>query len=295
MLAQRLSGSFGPELLGRFALPANIVLVLLLSHGLAELTWSLIPSPFAAPSTIGPSAQPSAVTPSAQSTDYDTIASWHLFGDTPAAPAPVPQTAAAPETRLRLRLAGLFYSPNTSNALAIIAEGGGEALIYRVGDPLAPGVRLAEIRRDQVILSRNGRLETLSLPREESSRGSASTRREPTAVPEQTVDAGAIAKSLQGSSPGKVRDLQDLAFATPFARDGQFMGLRLQPGKKPELLEQLGLRNGDVLVEINGSRLDSPGQAAALLGEILTSTDQINVVVLRDDGEVPITFLLSGS
>ncbi len=299
MLARRLSGNFpgnfSPESVGYFALPLNLVLVLLLSHSLAKLTWSLIPSPPAASAGSATSLEFSVGSSDTESIDYSAIASWHLFGDSNAASAPIPKPKAAPETRLKLTLAGLFYSANASSALAIIAEAGGEALIYRIGDLLAPKVRLAEIHQDRVILSRNGRLETLSLPQDNSRRVSAPLRRSPEAAPERTVDAGPIAQSLQGSSQGASPDLQDLAFATPFAQDGQFMGLRLEPGKKPELLGRLGLQNGDVLVEINGSRLDSPGQAAALLGEILTSTDQINVMVLRDGAEVPITFLLSGS
>jgi general secretion pathway protein C len=87
--------------------------------------------------------------------------------------------------------------------------------------------------------------------------------------------------------------LEDIAFASPYLQNGQFVGFRLREGRDPKLLGQLGLRGGDVVIEINGSRLSSPVQGLTLVREVL-GADQVNVRVLRGGVQVPLTFSLGG-
>jgi general secretion pathway protein C len=54
------------------------------------------------------------------------------------------------------------------------------------------------------------------------------------------------------------------------------------------------LNSGDVITEINGSRLNSPVQGLAMLQAVLNA-DQVEVRVLRDGTEIPLTFSLAGS
>ncbi len=169
--------AISPETLARLAAPVNILLVILLAYSLARLSWSwLLPLPVPAP----PLAEQTATDTPAQVTEdkkakLATITNWHLFGKAEVAkPAPVapPKPQAAPETKLNLKLVGIFASENKNFALAIISESGGPECPVRVGEPirdknckpLPNGPRLEQIFPDKVILSRGGNLETLSLP-----------------------------------------------------------------------------------------------------------------------------------
>lgn len=288
-----------PETLARLAPLANIVLVIALAYVLADLTLRPMSAP-AVPSAATPVERPDSPRPPAgPGRDYARMVDWQLFGpvtaDAPAAPVVVD----APETRLNLRLAGIFYSDGPDGRpLALIAVDGRPEQVFRVGDTLNDGTRIARILADRVLLERNQQMEALSLPRDTVSAtaarpatGAAATS---SATPRQAdvIDVSALAPELRQQIAANPEALQNLAYAAPYVADGRFAGLRLQPGRDPRLLGQLGLRSGDVLVELNGTRLTDPAQGALLLQDVLRA-DRMSARVLRDGTEIPLTFILS--
>ncbi|MEE4376407.1 MAG: type II secretion system protein GspC [Candidatus Competibacteraceae bacterium] len=290
-----------PETVGRFALPVTLVLIILLAYDLARLTWNLIPLPDTlAPSSVGSGAAPSTAEPLEPVVDYAIIASWHLFGERDAS-KPSPAPLAVPETRLNLRLAGIFFSANPAKARALVAEPGGQELSYSVGDRLPGGVKLEQILRDRIILSRNGVLESLRLPKDtlaSDARPTNSARSLPqirsAAANNTPIDASSIANRLRREVVERPQALEDLAFASPYQQDGQFIGFRLRPGRDRKLFQQLGLRSGDIVTEINGLRLTSPTQGLTLFQELLNA-EQIAVQVLRNGAEIPLVFALNAN
>ena len=307
MLAQGkrlLSGPPRPESLARLAPLVNMLLVILLAHGLARLSWSLLPPPPPLPAPVEPAVPIPQNTQAMAGVDYRQIAGWHLFGEVGIEkPEPAPVKVNAPETRLNLTLMGIFYAEDGGRPLALI-EGAGDKLAYGLNDELqgaARGVTIQAIEKDRVVLSRNGRLETLSLPRASGAISNAppqglslpvveQTPPTPSAS-DQTVDASTIAQRFRSEALARPEALQDLAFVDPYVRNGQFMGFRLRPGRDRRLLRQLGLRSGDVLTEVNGVRLDDPGKGFAVLQNLLNAPS-VQVQVLRNGTEVPITFQL---
>ena len=301
------------------------VLVIALAHALAGLTASMLwgrLSPLAGtgkPALPGPSSGQDAI---AQPADYAAISAWHLFGQLEAArpvEAPPPPAPAMP---LNLRLVGVFFiERSTDRALALIAEGNGVERGYRVGESLPGGARLDQVQRDSVVVSRSGQQETLNLPRLEEvgkmpvPEGMPPAMPvepsmpepmpmpmpvEPGMAPEPTgfhaprpVDATVVAARLRGPVANRLRALEDVAFASPYILNGQFLGFRLRPGRDRQLMQQLGLSNGDVITEVNGSRLNNPMQGFAMLRE-LTRAERISVRVLRNGAEIPLAFSLGG-
>jgi general secretion pathway protein C len=298
--------------LARFAIPVNIVFILLLAEGLAQLSWNFLLSPAAFIAATGESIdrkQPSASSPDRhgmpastleRSADYLTIANWHLFGQLETAKPVQSPPVKAPETKLNLQLVGTFASEDDVQALALITESNGSARAYKVGELVPGGARLEQILTDRIVLSRNGHLEILSLPREFantdrafSSNTLAASLSPPMPSNATTVDASTVAARLRntiGSQPEKT--LQDLALATPYIEDGQFLGFRLLPGRDQQLLRELGLRTGDIITQVNGVRLDNPGQGINLLQELLDA-DQVAIQVQRAGTEIPFTFILN--
>jgi general secretion pathway protein C len=297
----------------------NVVLVIALAHALAGLAlamltgYSLSPtgSPAPAESTPG-SASPAPAPPA----DDAAIGSWHLFGQAEAVQTVEASPAPLPATPLNLRLVGIFFMERGGDrALALIAESNGPERGYRIGESLPGGARLQRIQRDHVVVFRGGREEILKLPKlgetaptnapmapsdtpeptvEPAVEPGAEPGAEPAASSEpRVIDASAVASRLRGEVMTRPRALEDVAFASPYVQNGQFVGFRLRPGRDQQIFQQLGLNGGDVLTEINGSRLNSPAQGLTLLQEVL-SADQINVRVLRGGAEIPLTFSLSG-
>lgn len=103
----------------------------------------------------------------AEVTDHPTInvaklrpvADLHLFGKF------VNNLNDLPQTLLNLTLQGIAYSadPNTPSR-AIIATRNAMPQVYQVGQTLAGGAMIKEIRRDLVVLEDNQQLESLKLP-----------------------------------------------------------------------------------------------------------------------------------
>lgn len=108
---------------------------------------------------------PAASSPAA-AISVDALAGTHFFGAPPAAQlAQHTQSSHAPETRMSLQLHGVIGSSIAEEGRALIAERGKSAKYYGVNDPLPGGAVVDSIGTNQVMLKRNGRLETLSFPK----------------------------------------------------------------------------------------------------------------------------------
>ena len=133
------------------------------------------------------------------------LAALHLMGQatanekTPTAPADD-----LPETRLQLVLLGTFTSTAQHQASALVSKKGQPAQRYSIDDRLPGGATLVAVHADRIILSRNGRRETLLYPRPQSSQTNpnnnsfaARTPRRPTATKTEPSRAESIKQRLE--------------------------------------------------------------------------------------------------
>jgi general secretion pathway protein C len=250
------------------------VLVIAIAYQLATLTWKLVPgsTPVAvAAPRIGPGG-------TAPATDYSVLIDSRLFGeaaDQPAvAAAPVVD---APDTTLSLTLKGILSKEGDPNGSVIIANSRSEEKTYYVGQTIeaADGTTLHSVYADRVLLDRNGRLETLRLPKDLTASSGA-----PMAMPSPLP---------QAPQPGSLRDvisdnasrLTDIVRLAPHVQEGQVVGFRVNPGRDRATFEALGLQPGDVVTDINGTVLDDPSQSLQVFQSLGEAT-QANVTILRD-------------
>ncbi|WP_110710422.1 type II secretion system protein N [Salinicola sp. CR57] len=114
----------------------------------------------------------------------------------PAALPPVPaawqQQAAEADRRIPLtdlpyRVVGRALSQGGANSLVVLATPDGQRALMP-GDRIAPGITLARIDSEGVVLSRSGRLERLPWP-------------EPAATPSGGISPAASSSTLSESSP----------------------------------------------------------------------------------------------
>jgi general secretion pathway protein C len=82
--------------------------------------------------------------------------------------------------------------------------------------------------------------------------------------------------------------------ATPAREAGRFVGFRLQPGREPGVLDELGLQPGDVVTTINGVQIDNPATGMKAMRE-LSDDQEISVTLLRDGEEISLNFRLPSS
>ena len=88
------------------------------------------------------------------------IVTANLFGD----PTPAPVVKEAPKTTLDLTLVGVLWSSDNTVGRAIIMSGKKPSELYSLEEEIkGAGAKIEEIRDGEVILNRNGALESLPL------------------------------------------------------------------------------------------------------------------------------------
>lgn len=109
-----------------------------------------------------------------------------LFGNVPRG-----QAAAAP-TGIAIRLLGVVAASGGRRGYAVVQLEGKQILAVHEGEDIAPGIRLAEVDADHVILERNGVRETLAWPQRPGS-GLASAQVDRTGAAQAPAAAAAQA------------------------------------------------------------------------------------------------------
>ena len=69
--------------------------------------------------------------------------------------------------------------------------------------------------------------------------------------------------------------------AVPHFEGGKSTGFRLFAIRQDSLFDKIGLKNGDIIQQINGIDLNDPSKAMALFGE-LRNENALNVQILRN-------------
>lgn len=286
--------------LSRLTHGINLLLVVLLAYTLAQLTWLLLHET-ADNLPIPPVISAKTTTPSKATASLEKVAALHLLGrsDVPA-PVEAAKPIEAPETRLNLTLRGLISVSSQQGARAIISQGSGDELSYKVGDTVPGGAKLHEILADRVILERSGRFETLTLPKEKMEIGDLPARKTPTSLPaSHAVGGGAVVPSADPRQLSAIRDTvlsnpQDamkLINAQPVMEGGQLKGYRVNPGRDRQLFNSVGLRPGDIVTSVNGIALNDMSQMGALFQQ-LTSAPRLDVTIERRGQQTQLSLAL---
>src|SRR5437868_2461677 len=126
-----------------------VVLVLVLAYQLAYWTWV-----FMAPARV-------AAAPAASAADVDLAAISRMFGAAPPSASNTSSTSG-------LRLKGVVAPTPGVAASAIFSTGSGRDLAVYVGREVQPGVKLAEVHPDHVLVRRAGVDERIDLDRPRS-------------------------------------------------------------------------------------------------------------------------------
>lgn len=203
--------------------------------------------------------------------DLAAITNAHLFG---AAPAPRQDAANAPQTSMPLVLSGIIAGNDPQNGLAILGPTAQNARVYAVGDSVPGGAKLHSVYSDRVLIDRDGRLESLTLPRQ-ANPGNAPP---PSAAVLQN-ESSPIERMRRviTEQPGL---LAEVLRPQPVMEHNHMNGFRVYPGRNRAAFMQLGLRPGDQVTAINGTPLDDRDRGEQIL-RTLASSSEARVTVIR--------------
>lgn len=272
----------------KLVVPVTVILILVLAHTLAYLTWNILPTPAIQPA---PPRKIVTQTNVFHGPDVDTITSTHLFGQVEVArPMPI----ATPETKLNLILRGIMAAVPPDGG-AIIAEPSGKEKFFKLGELIVfndetTGPILTDVYAKHVIITHNGRSETLKLPElklnEQKLAGVNLTanpaplnpNNEPPNNNDTSVQSLSYYRDQLFNNPGSVINLMQ---AQPVYQGNQIQGFRIRPTRKSgNLFKHYGLQPNDIITSINGVPLDNPMKAFEVLRDLRNSPN-LNVELLR--------------
>ncbi len=186
-------------------------------------------------------------------------------------------------TKLPLKLLGTAASPDAKRSWAAVEDlESRKHLVVRIDDRLRERARVVRIERRRIVLENGTRREELAL---EEGQGPAG--------PQRPASAGGIQRTGQNSYSVPETEIGEAARnpATLFSQarilpkyeSGAMVGVQLNAIKPGSLFEQIGIQSGDTITQLNGVKINSPEQSAALLREF-TEAKQFSVVVQGADG-----------
>jgi len=188
-------------------------------------------------------------------------------------------------TTLPIELVGTIVLNEAELSVAAIKiEKNQVANSFVIGDVILSKAEIVNILRHRVLLKNiaTGEIEFIDMDLEEEAKGSTVSTRSLSdsgirIIDDQNVimDRGELNKSLSN-----MNQLLMEARAIPFRKDGEMVGFKLLGIKPGSLYDRLGVKNGDVIMSVNGSDIKSPADAMKLYS-LISSTNNFNFDILR--------------
>lgn len=216
--------------------------------------------------------------------DISAIQSLALFGkktqvQTAQQQAEVIEAIDAPKTRLNLKLSGVVASSEPSLALAIIEVKGKQAT-YVIDEQIGNSrSKLKKVLADRVLIEYQGKLETLMLDGEAFSKAAKVQSK---AAARDTATSKDSLSKLHADLLSNPASITDYVRISPVRKKNQLVGYRVNPGKKPALFNEVGLKSNDLAVSLNGIDLTDKSQALGAMKELKNATE-ISLTVERDE------------
>jgi len=262
----------------------TVILIIACSYTLSQISWSLIPGD---EGKLAPHSVKKKTGARQQAKSYNEITDAHLFGNFQQVATKATKTV-APDTRLNLVLKGVLASTPMEFGSAIIALGKkGKEDTYAPGDKVSSAT-LKEIYADRVILERGGKLETLRMPKDNSSNLIKRSRPD-LSRSYKPEGPGAVLSDIRKQILKNPTSFGKYAIPVPYNENGRLRGYRLQPQGDRSLFDAVGLDPKDVIIAINGVELNNPTKGLKALRS-LQKAKSIDITVLRNGAEMPLHF-----
>ena len=202
--------------------------------------------------------------------DYRLIMERNIFGFTEKEAEQVEEEEieASEPTSLKVALLGTAVGDLQSPVAVIMEPGKRIQNFYRVGDTIQDAV-VKKIMRGKVIVRVRGKDEILIM--EEGTR-SKPEKKPPAPRPTRREATRTIRRSEMQGSLKNINKLLSQARIRPHFKGGKADGLSLTRVKADSIFAKMGLRDGDILQEINGRSIKRPDDIHALYKRLKSGT-----------------------
>ncbi len=206
---------------------------------------------------------------------------------------------------LNMKLTGAMVAHPNEYSMALVRDDNThETMVVSPGDMVADGAELVEIRRDRLIIKRNGHLEYIRMDKTIGGEPSAQTpvstltptpslsglhrpslshpRSLPVGAPVKKVDRDKyqVSRSAIKNELNNKKQLASEGRVVPNFKNGKREGLKLVGLSPNSVYTKLGIQSGDVLRAVNGHKITTSQQALDLF-EKLKSEREVSVEIER--------------
>jgi general secretion pathway protein C len=171
-------------------------------------------------------------------------------------------------TSLNLTLHGIRQDEASGRGSAIIATPDGLQRSFAVGEEIVPGVTLTGVAFDNVTISRGGVAEQLFM--DQSSPAQVVGPSGPPASGQPAAAASAPVPAAPPSAPAAAPMsslLEQISF-TPRTNGSEVSGIIVSPQGSGDAFRAAGFAPGDVIVRVNGRRVDSQEEARSVAADL---------------------------
>lgn len=295
----------GEKLSEPLAIISTWALIGILGYAIALFIIELLPQHTPGAAVIKPLSTTAAPAQS-QVSSAQQIIDTHLFGLAIAPPTTDGTQPAkeSPKSRLNVKLSGIMATNDPKTGHALIG-GGRKDTVVAVGEKIERAT-LEEVYALYIIINNNGKRERIELPKPKlvglgpvkgkktkpsTSRSTSSKR---SSSKSNTVDMSKLPQTAGALRDYMVRNpstMQQLMDVRPFRKNGRVVGYKLSPKQDDSLMRNFGVEPGDVVVALNGVKLDNQRRGLKALRQLVTA-QQLDMTVLRNGAEIPINISL---
>ena len=195
------------------------------------------------------------------------------------------------ETSLNLKLHGVNNFGNDQST-AIIETPERKQKVFGIGDTITNGVTLRAVYANQVTITSNGVVESLKLPKKEFNSAAPARRALPRTASSRNPppEASQIARrQLRNSRRAPGANITDFVrFKLAKARSGE-NAVALYAAGDPSLMQEQGLQDGDVLIEIDNRPVRAPVDIIRYVG----NKTSVKIVVERENEPEPLSLTIA--
>ena len=228
------------------------------------------------PVSAGPSATPSNRSGSVQ--DYQRISQRNLFqtaSDQGKRPAQI-DISNLKQTELKLRLWGTVTGSDGATWAVIEESANNSQQLYKEGETVQDAT-IRRILRNKVVLNLRGKDEVLEIEEVTGKIARKPPAARKTAARRRTIT---IRRAQIEKVVGAQADITQQAQLNIHSEGGSASGIKISSIKPRSIFRQMRLINGDVLLEINGTKFTSPQDVIQLYQQVQNESD-LTLQILR--------------
>jgi general secretion pathway protein C len=278
----------------RYLVVVNLILLALAAYSASAIVGTALAARYIQPPEVEIGAPPAPIPEQASkpASYYALIDKRDIFNSAKPEAAAAPVETPAP-TQLRLKLWGVALQEGSDAYCVIEDEKKRTQGVYKIDDEVPGGATVKTVEWNRVVLLNGGQEEILEL--QDSSKPmsgvaaavrSVAVSQQPAAAAvtgvkmvsedEYVVDRSEVDNALQNMS-----QLFTQIRAVPHFEGGESTGFRLFAIRRGSLFDKIGLKNGDIIRNINSQPMNDPTKALAMLEELRNVSD-LTVQVTRN-------------